>query len=781
MSKTFYALTIYLLSQFLSNQFYGQKNRIQDKTDTKTIKISDQLWMSKNLNVDHFSNGELIVEAKNFDEWENALKNGIPSWCYYNFDSLNALTFGKLYNWHAINDPRGIAPKGWKIPSLSDWEKLAKNLSIKYPYYSSIDELLMSTSSHWKDNKFGTNLSNFNAEPSGYVESNNFSGLGEIAYYWTRDDSSKSVYFQLFYSSFNLRFGSCMDGFDGNGFAVRCIHENPVQMDKNELIQFDNPYFKDMKYIDQRTSTTVGSVINTDQKDSMLYYEIFKSTYQKPFYLSDHEVTNGEYKAFVHWVRDSIAREKLYHRSSESEKKKWGIKTPSKRSGYALNWKTKIDFQDSILDDMYYPMDSRFYSNQRELDTRLLFFDFYDEKGELNRINIYPDTLAGMREFDYLERYFEIYFWSEAFSDYPVTGITYDQAKAYCIWRTHMYELERSKKKKRYLSVTFRLPTHEEWNQAAVDNLPPYKRIFDSDSDGYFSNYGSNFLSSGIKSKSGVDDQFSRQCPQYSFKPNYFGLYNMYGNVSEWVESDLSQQNFYKDYLFTNLFFPEQDSISKLEIFITNPYDGKTSKVIKGSAEHREIIKKRMQYYQITPDISERDALQLFLKFHSIDKKYNDSNSVDQNSKLYFYGHNMLYNPLEKSSIDTLYNVFLGKFELHHFNSLDQYYRNLNFLNDFEKFKQNNTTLNFEKFSNNWPWTGGDDFTLVCGGSWIDPAHYLLPGVSKAVPFSFSSTTIGFRVAADAEGIIIPKEAQKRHKKTKKHLKKNKEWYLDEK
>jgi hypothetical protein len=139
----------------------------------------------------------------------------------------------------------------------------------------------------------------------------------------------------------------------------------------------------------------------------------------------------------------------------------------------------------------------------------------------------------------------------------------------------------------------------------------------------------------------------------------------------------------------------------------------------------------------------------------------------------------MLYNPLEKSSIDTLYNVFLGTFELHNFNSIDQYYRNLNFLNDFEKFKQNNTTLNSDKFSNNWSWTIGDDFTLVCGGSWIDPAHYLLPGVSKAVPLSFSSTTIGFRVAADVEGYIIPKEAQKRHKKKKK--KKKDDWIFNDK
>ena len=137
------------------------------------------------------------------------------------------------------------------------------------------------------------------------------------------------------------------------------------------------------------------------------------------------------------------------------------------------------------------------------------------------------------------------------------------------------------------------------------------------------------------------------------------------------------------------------------------------------------------------------------------------------------------YKSFNQKSPDSLYNVIYGIFELHCFNSIDQNYRNLNFLNDFKKFKQNNTSLNFGKFSNNWSWTIGDDFTLVCGGSWIDPAHYLLPGVSKAVPMSFSSTTIGFRVAADVEGYIIPKEAQKRHKKKKK--KKKDDWVFNDK
>ena len=774
-----------ILSQFLVTQYYCQGTRNPSKTDPNTVIISDQLWMSKNLNVTYFSNGDLIKESKTFDDWKKALNNGEPSWCYYNFDSLNENTFGKLYNWYAVNDQRGIAPKGWKVPSPMDWEKLVKNLGKKFPYYSSIDELLMSSSQNWKDKQIGTNLSSFNAEPSGYVETNNFSSLGEIAYFWS-SDSSKSVYLQFYYSSFTLRTGACMDAFDGSGFAIRCISEESVPIDKNEHIQFDNPYFEDMKYIDQRFSTTIGNVINTDQKDSLLYYNLYESTYLKPFYLSDHEITNGEYKAFVNWVRDSIARDKLYRRITGKEKKKWGEETSSKLKGYSLNWETEIDYTDRetsfLLSDMFYNSNYNLDNPLKDIDTRLFFYDYYDEQGEKYRINVYPDTLASTRELPFTDDYFTNYFWNSQYSNYPVVGITYNQAKAYCVWRTHMYEFERAKKNQPFLSVTFRLPTHEEWDQAAVDDAPRFQRISENETNGYLANYGKTYLSSGLIVKYAADDNYLRQCLKYSYKPNYYGLYNMYGNVSEWVNVDLSQQNFHMNYCAFDHYFPKENKNSKVEIYITNPYDGKTSKVIKGSPEHREIIEKRMRYYRITPDLSDEDALQLFLKFHSIDPKYRDSILIDTNAKLHYFGHDMLYKSFFLKPSDTLYNVLYGTYELHNFKIEDKYYQNLNFLDDFNKFKQNQSSLNHLKMlqeSSDYPWDVSTQNRLVCGGSWIDPAHYLIPGISKVVQEHYTSITIGFRVAADMEGYVIPKEAQKRHKKEKK--KKKDDWIFNEK
>jgi uncharacterized protein (TIGR02145 family) len=94
------------------------------KQEFKSVKIENQIWMAENLNLDTFRNGDPIPHAKTDAEWERAGKSGHPAWCYYKNDHKN----GKLYNWHAVNDPRGLAPKGWRVPSYHDFETLMKNV-----------------------------------------------------------------------------------------------------------------------------------------------------------------------------------------------------------------------------------------------------------------------------------------------------------------------------------------------------------------------------------------------------------------------------------------------------------------------------------------------------------------------------------------------------------------------------------------------------------------------------------------------------------------------------
>jgi uncharacterized protein (TIGR02145 family) len=105
---------------------YTQTGTITDSRDGtvyKTVVIGNQTWMAENLNVDRFRNGDLIPEAKTNEEWETR-KEKKAAWCYYNNDTKNGSKYGKLYNWHAVNDNRGLAPEGWHIPSPDEWEML---------------------------------------------------------------------------------------------------------------------------------------------------------------------------------------------------------------------------------------------------------------------------------------------------------------------------------------------------------------------------------------------------------------------------------------------------------------------------------------------------------------------------------------------------------------------------------------------------------------------------------------------------------------------------------
>jgi uncharacterized protein (TIGR02145 family) len=102
---------------------YIKKNiaHIDEQSGSKTVKIGAQTWMAENLNVDHYRNGDPIPEVQGKKEWSN-LKSG--AWCYYNNDSENGKKYGKLYNWYAVNDPRGLAPEGWHVPTEGEFETL---------------------------------------------------------------------------------------------------------------------------------------------------------------------------------------------------------------------------------------------------------------------------------------------------------------------------------------------------------------------------------------------------------------------------------------------------------------------------------------------------------------------------------------------------------------------------------------------------------------------------------------------------------------------------------
>ena len=100
------------------------KNKILAKSFSET-QIGSQIWMNKNLNVERFQNGDIIQEARSKDERKKAAELQIPCWSYASNNKASGEYIGKLYNWYAINDPRGLAPKGWRIATVNDWKKLS--------------------------------------------------------------------------------------------------------------------------------------------------------------------------------------------------------------------------------------------------------------------------------------------------------------------------------------------------------------------------------------------------------------------------------------------------------------------------------------------------------------------------------------------------------------------------------------------------------------------------------------------------------------------------------
>jgi uncharacterized protein (TIGR02145 family) len=148
------------------------------------ITIGTQVWSCKNLDVDHYSNGDTIPQVNDPNDWYS-LTSG--AWCYYNnSDSLGAI-YGKLYNWYAVNDPRGLAPAGWRIPSDTDWSILTIYLGYNHIAGGNLKE---TGTVHWQSPNFGaTNEVGFTALPGGARGARGTCiDLGITGYWWTSSD-----------------------------------------------------------------------------------------------------------------------------------------------------------------------------------------------------------------------------------------------------------------------------------------------------------------------------------------------------------------------------------------------------------------------------------------------------------------------------------------------------------------------------------------------------------------------------------------------------------------
>jgi uncharacterized protein (TIGR02145 family) len=93
-----------------------------------TVHIGNQCWTQSNLNVTKFRNGDDIANLTNGSQWSGTPPSATGAWCSYNNNSANDATNGKLYNWYAVNDSRGLCPTGWHVPSDGEWTTLTNGL-----------------------------------------------------------------------------------------------------------------------------------------------------------------------------------------------------------------------------------------------------------------------------------------------------------------------------------------------------------------------------------------------------------------------------------------------------------------------------------------------------------------------------------------------------------------------------------------------------------------------------------------------------------------------------
>lgn len=187
---------------------------------TQTVTIGNQVWMSENLNVDKFRNGDPIREAKTEAEWLLAGENKQPAWCYYNNDPANGGKYHKLYNWYAVNDSRGLAPDGWKVPSDAEWTALTDYLGGEAAAGTK-----MKSTSGWEENGNGTNESGFSALRGGFRDPNGkFDFVNSHGGWWSSTEKDAN---EAFHRHMNSTSGKVYGGTFSKitGFSVRCVRE----------------------------------------------------------------------------------------------------------------------------------------------------------------------------------------------------------------------------------------------------------------------------------------------------------------------------------------------------------------------------------------------------------------------------------------------------------------------------------------------------------------------------------------------------------------------------
>ncbi len=379
----------------------------------------------------------------------------------------------------------------------------------------------------------------------------------------------------------------------------------------------------------------------SDEEATFAHTAKAKMVSVQSFYIDETEISNNEYRQFVFWVRDSIARVLLANGGNAAAddykitQEDWLSYNPIYRQDpnlkeFYINWENKIHWESEEddyrldLQPMYLPVEERYY-NRKEIDSRKLNYEYYridirlaaskmnrflpqkspdnqtldwkkaeyingvtlndggtDKLGTMTSpvqdpgkdpktlgeyqvedqvsvstgnyvprqrkgvdrsvfiikdiIPVYPDTLAWVHDFTYSfnEPMTNMYFWHPAYDEYPIVGVSWKQARAFCVWRTNLLN-EYLIGNFQSIVNDFRLPTESEWEYAARggNDLSPYPW-----GGPYIRNARGCFLGNFKPIRgSYIDDGGFHTLPIFSYNPNDYGLYCMAGNASEWTRN----------------------------------------------------------------------------------------------------------------------------------------------------------------------------------------------------------------------------------------------------
>jgi uncharacterized protein (TIGR02145 family) len=190
-----------------------------DGNTYQTVTIGTQVWMSENLKVSKYRNGNTIPTGLSDAAWGTTSSG---AYAIYNNDAANNTTYGKLYNWYAVTDSRNLCPTGWHIPSDAEWTTLENFLGGA----SVAGGKLKSTSSLWTaPNTGATNESGFSGLPGGFRNyDGTYNTIGYVGYWWSSTELSAS---DAWYRDLNYSYGySYRSGYGKrSGFSVRCLRD----------------------------------------------------------------------------------------------------------------------------------------------------------------------------------------------------------------------------------------------------------------------------------------------------------------------------------------------------------------------------------------------------------------------------------------------------------------------------------------------------------------------------------------------------------------------------